>query len=404
MFLKPPIPTAPRLLHPRGIRFLSVAAVIALAVLSGCVSPDGARENAARVDLRTIPSIDTVRPLDPAVWSRKAVSYSGFRAGQSPDTGIHPGREEMLEDLRFLEAEGFGLIRVFSSGEHGRMVVELIDEHGIDIKVQMGAYVSGANTENHAENMRELDDAVVLATAFPDIIASVSVGNEVLVSWSFVAVPPADLIDYVRYVRARVPQPVTVNDNWEPYAAPPGSDTAAVWGQIDFAAVHTYAYWDAGFELWDFRQKSVPEARRARAMMDAAYAYARENFHAVRAALDAAGHPIPIVIGETGWQSVPSAYLDEAFVKDFAHHQAHPVNQAWYFEDMMAWAYGTDGDDPGDGFSRPAALFYFAAFDEPWKERDDNWGLWDADREPKYVLTSEGYDAEEAVYYRPMTN
>jgi hypothetical protein len=31
-------------------------------------------------------------------------------------------------------------------------------------------------------------------------------------------------------------------------------------------------------------------------------------------------------------------------------------------------------------------MFYFAAFDEPWKEADDNWGLWDAERKRKPVL------------------
>ncbi|MCC5804810.1 MAG: hypothetical protein JJU00_00655 [Opitutales bacterium] len=341
-----------------------------------------------------------LRPLDPEIWERPALSYSGFRRGQSPETGVHPDREEILEDLRLLEEAGFGLIRVFSSGEHGRAVVELIHEHNLKIKVQLGAYVEGADAENHTGNMRELAAAIELANAHPDIIAAVSVGNEVLVSWSFVAVPPEDMVAYIQYVRERVRQPLTVNDNWEPYAAEPGSDIAEVWRHIDFAAVHTYAYWDSGFELWDFRQLSVPEPRRARAMMDAAYTYARENFHAVRSALNAAGHAIPIVIGETGWQSVPSAYLDEAFVKDFARHQAHPVNQAWYFNDMTAWAYGVNGENPGDGFSRPAAVFYFAAFDEPWKERDDNWGLWDVDREPKYVLSGKGYSADDAFYYR----
>ncbi len=373
------------------------AAAALLLFAAGCATSSPESRQAAAEHAEPI----TIRPLDPDVFNRKAVSYSGFRTGQSPETGVHPSRAEILEDLRILEDAGFGLLRVFSSGEHGRAVVELIDEHGIDIKVQVGAYVSGADAENHTENMFELDEAIALANAYPDVVASVSVGNEVLVSWSFVAVPPEDMVTYIRHVRSQIRQPVTVNDNWEPFAAEAGSAIAAVWGEIDYASVHTYAYWDAGFELWDFRREAVPESRRARAMMDAARDYARENFEAVRRALNDAGHAIPIVIGETGWQSVPSAYLDEAFVKDFADHQAHPVNQAWYYEDMSAWTYGEGRDAPGDGFSRPAALFYFAAFDEPWKERDDNWGLWDVEREPKYVLSGQGYSAEDAVFYRP---
>jgi hypothetical protein len=374
---------------------LLAAALLVFAI--GCAPPDPESRQASVEPAESM----TLRPLDTAIFNRKAVSYSGFRRGQSPDTGVHPSREEILEDLRILEQAGFGLLRVFSSGEHGRAVIELLDEHGIDIKVQLGAYVSGADAENHADNMRELDEAVALANAYPDVVAAVSVGNEVLVSWSFVAVPPEDMVKYIRHVRSQIRQPVTVNDNWEPYAAEAGTAIAAVWGEIDYASIHTYAYWDAGFEFWDFRQEAIPESRRARAMMDAARDYARKNFETVRRALDEAGHAIPIVIGETGWQNVPSGYLDEAPVKEFAHYQAHPVNQAWYYEDMSTWTYGRGGDGPGDGFSRPAALFYFAAFDEPWKERDDNWGLWNVDREPKYAISGEGYGAEDAVFYRP---
>lgn len=341
-----------------------------------------------------------LRPLDPAIWSRKAISYSGFRAGQSPDAGAGPTREQVLEDLRLLQRAGFGLLRVYGSGEHGRAVVELIAEHGLDLRVQLGAYVRGAHAVNGGENLRELAAAIQLANTHPDVVAAVSVGNEVLVSWSFVAVPPADLAAYLGHTRLRIRQPVTVNDNWEPYAAAPGTPVARVWGGIDYASVHTYAYWDAGFELWDFRQARVAETLRARAMMDAARDYARKNFAAVREALDAAGLRIPIVIGETGWQSRPTAYLHEAKAKDFARHQAHPVNQAWYFTDMYAWTYGPDGRTPGDGFERPAAMFYFAAFDEPWKNADDNWGLWDADRRAKPALGGEELPGTEAVFYR----
>ncbi len=343
---------------------------------------------------------DELRPLDPAIWARRAIAYSGYRAGQSPDKGVTPSREQVLEDLRLLQEAGFGLLRVYGAGEHGRAVVELIAQHRLGLRVQLGAYVRGSHAKNGDENRRELDAAVELANAHPEVVAAVSVGNEVLVSWSFVAVPPDDLAAYLRYVRARIRQPVTVNDNWEPYAAEPGSPVARVWGRVDYASVHTYAYWDAAFELWEFRQLHVPEELRARAMMNAARDYARKNFAAVRAALDAAGRRIPIVIGETGWQSRPTAYLNEAKVKDFARHQAHPVNQAWYYADMHAWAYGADGHSPGDGFSRPAAMFYFSAFDEPWKNADDHWGLWDADRAPKRVLSGRGLDARDAVFYR----
>ena len=355
------------------------------------------------VVLAELTPITDVRPLPVAIWSRQAIAYSGFRAGQSPEKGTFPSQEEIREDLTLLRAAGFGLIRIYSSGRHGRDVLEVIARERLDLRVQLGAYLSGSHRDKAEANLREIADAIELANTYPDIVAGVSVGNEVLVSWSFVAVPPADMAAYLRHVRQRVSQPVTVNDNWAPYAAAADTDIARVWGQIDYASVHTYAYWDAGFNLWDFRQLASPPERRARAMMDAAYAYARANFSAVRAALDAAGRRIPIVIGETGWQTVPTAYVNEAQVKNFAAHQAHPVNQAWYFTDMMAWARGEKGDQPGDGFSRPATMFYFSAFDEPWKNADDNWGLWDAARRAKYVLQPRADAPGEAVFYRDGT-
>ena len=376
--------------RPGGARTLARRALVWIAII-GTVLPGRANDDEPVAD---------IRPLDAAVWSRKAISYSGFRAGQSPETGVLPSREEILEDLKLLRAAGFGLIRVYGSAGHGRDVVETIAREKLDLRVQLGAYLSGSMRAKGDANRAEIEAAVALANAHPEVVAAVSVGNEVLVSWSFVPVPPDDMIAYLDEVRSRVAQPVTVNDNWEPYAAPAGSAIARVWGRIDYASVHTYAYWDAGFNLWNFRRLDVPEERRARAMMDAARDYARANFAAVRAALDAAGRRIPIVIGETGWQSLPSARLNEAKVRDFALHQAHPTNQAWYFTDMMAWAYGPDGLSPGDGFSRPAAMFYFSAFDEPWKQADDNWGLWDAARRPKPAARPDAPPPAGAVFYR----
>lgn len=336
-------------------------------------------------DLSEVERLEEVREVPGAIWERPAIAYSGFRRGQEPG-GEHPGDEEVLEDLRILEGAGFGLLRVYSAVGHGRQVVELIAEHGLDLKVQLGAYLSGEHAVHGEANTTELDGAIELANSYPDIVMGVSVGNEVLVSWSFVPVPPEQMVGYIQYVRDRIGQPVTVNDNWEPYAAPVGSPRHLVWGQIDYASIHTYAYWDAGFNLWDFRLEGVEPEDRDAAVIEAATDYAKANYRAVREALSAGGIEIPIVIGETGWQTVPSATLGDAPEQDFAEVLASADRQSRYYRSMRQWVYGEDGDNPGDGFERPASLFYFSAFDEPWKEADDNWGLWDADRTLKFPL------------------
>ena len=70
-----------------------------------------------------------------------------------------------------------------------------------------------------------------------------------------------------------------------------------------------------------------------------------------------------MVIGETGWTAV-----DTAGGPNLAF-RAHPVNQKMYFDALQAWA--AEGRR-GNG---PQAIFFFQAFDEPWKQGDDGWGL-----------------------------
>jgi hypothetical protein len=80
---------------------------------------------------------------------------------------------------------------------------------------------------------------------------------------------------------------------------------------------------------------------------------------------------MPIIVGETGWNAVDLGNL---------RFRAHPVNQKMYFDRLMAWA------DEGRRGSGPMQVFYFEAFDEPWKQGDDKWGLFNKDRQARYVV------------------
>jgi hypothetical protein len=75
-----------------------------------------------------------------------------------------------------------------------------------------------------------------------------------------------------------------------------------------------------------------------------------------------------------------------------------------FYDAFTKWVYG----DAKDANS-PRTAFYFEAFDEPWKNEDDNWGLFDVNRKAKYVLWSAfpdlkpadapSYTEQDAVYY-----
>ena len=295
-----------------------------------------------------------------------AVAYSGFREGQHPDRGngaVNPSDTEILEDLEILVDHGFGLVRMYDSGENTAATLRLIREHDIPMKVLLGIWLD-AEISNHEgcpwldepipdeklaankiKNKQEIDRGIELASEYADIVVALNVGNEALVDWNDHMVPLEKVIEYVRQVKGAVGQPVTVADNYEWWIR----DGAPLAAELDFIGVHTYPVWE---------DKSIDEALE----------YTIENIEGVRAALP----DKPIAVLEAGWATTATEF----------GKRANETDQLHYFEEMKAWAEKTN-----------TTLFWFEAFDEPWKgdENDPHgaekhWGLFFVDRTPKLVF------------------
>ena len=313
-----------------------------------------------------------VRPLSAEFTSRKAVAYSPYRTAANVDglaAEVIP-KANIKQDLDLLVAAGFGLIRVFDSSDKvAKQTLEVIRDNNLDIKMQLGLFMQSGD---EVFNQNEIARGVALANAFPDIVLGVSVGNETMVSWSFNKIDPKVMRGYLKRVRDQITQPVTTDDN---YAFWRDTD-ATITDVVDYAALHTYPELDTVFVpepgLFDWRLKEVPEAQRAAAMMDAAIGEARFQYNLARNHLDRLGRAdIPIVIGETGWNAVDVGALK---------FRAHPVNQKMYLDRLQAWAA------EGRAGAGPKAVFYFEAFDEPWKQGDDKWGLFNVARKARYAV------------------
>ena len=330
-----------------------------------------------------------LRPLSADFSTRKAVNYSPYRTANR-DTEVVT-RANVLQDLGLLAQGGFTLIRTFdSSDEFARLMLQIIKDNQINMKVQLGIFIAPTNNTGAANasalqfNNAEIARGIRLANEFKDIVIAVSVGNE---SIAFGTSTPEVMAAYLSTVRGGVTQPLTTNDVWDAYAGLPGRSGQGmppfVTNLIDFAAVHTYPLLYASpsyYDPWDWEQQAVPAASRAAAMMDAAVERVKVNYAAVRKHLDGQGHSdIPIVIGEAGWKAVPTG--DLTFL-------AHPVNQKMFYDRLIAWG------DQSKSSGGPVAIFYFEAFDEPWKAtanpgfNDDNWGLFNVSRQARYVVQS----------------
>lgn len=344
---------------------------------------DNSDTDSDNVDALTHENVTSPRALPAEYTNRKVISYSGYREGQSPDTGVYPTSAQIQEDLEILESMGFTLIRIYDTSQHAETVLDVIKTNNLDIKVMQGVWIAGATEEQDVVNLQNLDQAVTWATGdYSDIIISISVGNETMVDWNSFgwATPAEHIAGYVTYIRNKVTQPVTVDDNWEPWSMEDESGTVGPYGDVnmvleavDFVTIHTYAIFDAEYGMWDYRLSHIEEADRgnydlADLMMDAAIDYTKTNYLAVKDNMTSLGIDKPIIIGETGWQDSGDAT-----------GIGHEVNMAMYYEKMNAWI----SED-----NSPSACVFFEAFDEPWKQTDDHWGFFNVDREAKYIVYS----------------
>lgn len=295
-----------------------------------------------------------------------AIAYSGFREGQHPDRGqgaVNPSNEEIAEDLSILVEHGFGLIRLYDSGENSRATLAIIEQQKLPIKVLLGIWLD-AEVSNHEgcpwldepipdaklqqnklRNAAEIQRGIALANQFSDIVVSINVGNEVLVEWNDHMVPLPRVINYVRQVKSAVKQTVTVADNYEWWI----KDGAPLAAEVDYIGVHTYPAWE---------NKRIDEA------LD----YTIKNIQDVANALP--GKPISILEG--GWATTANEFPE----------QANEINQKRYYQEIKDWAENTN-----------TTFFFFEAFDEPWKGDPTNlqgaekhWGIFFVDRSPKLVM------------------
>jgi exo-beta-1,3-glucanase (GH17 family) len=360
----------------RAALALTATAILVACGGGGTVAVDAPQSAVAVTDLRALPA---------EYLARKAVSYSPFRTSNR-DTET-PTAIQVKQDLDLLVAGNFKLIRLFDSSDKvAKLTLDVIKDNSLDIKVQLGAYVNSYKyvynptviASIKAANLAELNRLITLADQYKDIVLAVSVGNETMVSWSPVPLDPEDMAGYISYVRPKVTQPVTTDDNFVFFAEIP----KRISDLIDFASIHTYAEIDTKFPdspyFWDWRQEGVPigaggdKTARATAMMNAAMVATRAQYQMVRDSLDRKGlRNMPIVIGETGWNAEDVNNL---------RFRTGAVNQKMYVTRLETWrSEGRVG--PG-----PANVFYFEAFDEPWKGGDDKWGLFNVNRQARCVV------------------
>ncbi len=267
----------------------------------------------------------------------QCVSYAPFREGQSPlDPGLVIPESQIDDDLAQL-AKITDCVRTYSVEKGLDKVAPMARKHGLTML--QGVWLGN----DRAKNKVEVDQAVALAKAYPDVIKALVVGNEVMLRGELSA---TDISAILKDVKARVaPVQVTYADVWEFW-----SRARALANDVDFITIHILPYWEDLPVAADKAGRHVDEIRQHMA----------QEFPGK-----------DILIGETGWPS--AGRMREGALPS-------PADQALVMHDLMRLAK-----------EKGYRVNVIEAFDQPWKRANEgtvggHWGLIDSGtREPKFI-------------------
>ena len=333
-----------------------------------------------------------------------AISYGGYRGKSRQE---QPSINEIKEDLYIMHAQGFRVFRTYDLhhpfAENTLKAIKEIKQTdpSFVMYVMLGAWIQckDAFTEkpiNHEEdyegNKFEITEAVRLAQEYPDIVKIIAVGNEAMVHWAWsYHVPPKFVLKWVKHLQDLKLNGVLNNDLWIT-----SSDNFASWGggsaeyhnedlnelirSVDFVSMHTYAFHDTHYNPSFWNLTTTPEnLNKKNIIMDAmqrAVDYELDQFESVQNYVRNIDPSKEVHIGETGWSSVASDLYG------YSGSEAADEYKLGLYYQMITDAC----------FVKSISCFYFSAFDEPWKDSnnengsENHFGLFTVDGKAKYPL------------------
>ena len=265
----------------------------------------------------------------------KGFSFSPMRGEQSPDGARYPDIAQIDEDLALLSGDAHA-VRTYTVQSTLSQVPRLAGAHGLN--VALGAWITGEAALNDAEMTRLTE--VYLENHRQ--VVRVIVGNEAILREDQSV---EQMIGYLQRARKSIWAPISTAEPWHVWLEYP-----ELVEHVDFIAVHMLPYWEG-------------------ISVDNAVGHVLDRYRRLQAAYPGK----EIVITEVGWPSNGRTRKEAV---------ASLANQAKFLRRFLATA------------EREGLTYYLMeAFDQPWKrqiegEVGSHWGVFDAEREPKFEFTS----------------
>ena len=336
--------------------------------------------------------------------SYPAISYGGYR-GKSRE--IQPSIEDIKEDLKIMFAQGFRIIRTYDLhhpfAENTLKAISELKNSDPDFEmyVMLGAWIQCKdafkdvpihNEEDLEGNKVEIAEAVRLAQDYQDIVKVIAVGNEAMVHWATsYHLEPKYILKWVKHL-----QDLKINGTINNNIYITSSDNFASWGggseeyhnddldelikSVDYVSMHTYAFHDTYYNpvFWNQSENSEDLSKKdiIKKAIQKAVEYELSQFNSVQKYIHGIDSSKQVHIGETGWSSVASDLYGYGGTE-----AADEYKLGLYYEMITDVCV-----------AKSISCFYFSAFDEPWKDSqnengsENHFGLFTVYGEAKYPL------------------
>ena len=333
-----------------------------------------------------------------------AISYGGYR-GKSRE--VQPSIEDIKEDLKIIFAQGFRVIRTYDLhhpfAENTLKAISELKNSDSDFEmyVMLGAWIQCKdafkdepihNEEDLEGNKVEIAEAVRLAQDYQDIVKVIAVGNEAMVHWATsYHLEPKYILKWVKHL-----QDLKINGTINNNIYITSSDNFASWGggseeyhnddldelikSVDYVSMHTYAFHDTYYNpvFWNQSENSEDLSKKdiIKKAIQNAVEYELSQFNSVQEYIHDIDSSKQVHIGETGWSSVASDLYGYGGTE-----AADEYKLGLYYEMITDVCV-----------AKSISCFYFSAFDEPWKDSqnengsENHFGLFTVRGEAKYPL------------------
>ncbi len=335
----------------------------------------------------------------------RAISFGAYRESTRD---IQPTLAQLREDMKILSAMGIRLLRTYNVHyDEAANLLKVIremkaEDPDFEMYVMLGAWIDAKNAwTDEPERIRDVDDprnitemarAVELAQKYPEIVKIIAVGNEAMVHWATeYYVEPSIILYWVNHLqdlkaKGELPETlwITSSDNFASWGGGGeeyhNEDLNELIRVVDFISMHTYPMHDTHYNplFWGVPEDEyqLSDREKVHRAMDRSLDYAVMQFDSVVDYMRSLGVEKPIHIGETGWATISNEYYGEDGANAIDEYKAglyHQMIRDWSDENNIS-------------------VFYFEAFDEPWKDAgnpmgsENHFGLINLQAQAKFAI------------------